>query len=270
MTATPLDLPAYFSRIGYRGTPAVSASCLRELHIAHVGAIAFENIESLNGRQVDLAPQALFDKLVSRRRGGYCFEQNGLFAQVLQQLGFRVQGLAARVVHGGGPPRPRTHQLLQVDIDGVAWLADVGFGRLGLLEPMVMAADSTLQSPAVSYQLRQEADQLTLAARERGDWFDLYTFTRQPQLGVDFEMANWFTANHPQSPFRRELLVARVTPQATYLLHNGKLQILRPGSDREILTLADREQVRHVLADYFDLDIDADDLALFPAARAMA
>src|SRR5262245_46685487 len=132
-------LDAYLRRIGYRGPRAASPEALAALHEAHVAAVPFENLDILLGRTISLDLDALEAKIVSGRRGGYCFEQNTLFRAVLERLGFRVTSLAARV-RGGDVLRPRTHMLLRVDLDEGPWLADVGFGGDGLVHPLPLAA----------------------------------------------------------------------------------------------------------------------------------
>src|SRR6185369_9612361 len=128
------DVDAYLARIGYSGPRVPTLPVLHALTAAHTQTIPFENLDVLLGRPIDLQPDAIFDKLVRRRRGGYCFEQNGLFLHALEALGFRVRPLSARVRLDR--PRdytpPRTHMFLRVEIAGESWLTDVGVGGLSL------------------------------------------------------------------------------------------------------------------------------------------
>ena len=126
-----IELDAYLARIGHDGPLAPDIATLAALHDAHVRAIPFEAIDPLLGRPVSLDLSAVQDKLVARRRGGYCFEQNLLFKAVLECVGFPVIGLAGRVrwmSPPGAPLGPRTHMFLRVDTPEGAYLADVGFG----------------------------------------------------------------------------------------------------------------------------------------------
>jgi N-hydroxyarylamine O-acetyltransferase len=131
-----IDLAVYSERVGFAGELRPSAECLWELHLAHATHVPFENIEVLMGRPVRLDLASLWKKLVEDRRGGYCFEQNTLFAAVLEQIEFRVTRLAARVRMGVVGIRPRTHMLLAVEAGGGKWLVDVGFGGDALLGPV--------------------------------------------------------------------------------------------------------------------------------------
>jgi N-hydroxyarylamine O-acetyltransferase len=131
-----LDLDAYLQRIGYAGSHTPSRATLDALHLAHATHIPFENLDILLGRPIRLDLASLQAKLVAGRRGGYCFEQNRLFAAALEALGFAVTPLAARVRFGTTSILPRTHMTLQVEVDGSRVLADVGFGVFGLLLPV--------------------------------------------------------------------------------------------------------------------------------------
>ena len=153
--ADRLDLSAYLHRIGYDRPLDATAETLRALHQAHVATIPFENLDVVFGNAVHVDMDSLQGKLVLRSRGGYCFEHNLLFAAVLDQAGFRVTRLAGRVHMGTDRPRPRTHMLLRVEADGKEWLADVGFGGEGLLEPLPLADGATARQGDWTYRLER-------------------------------------------------------------------------------------------------------------------
>src|SRR5690242_5486709 len=127
-----MDLQAYTARIEYQGGLEPVLQTLQELHLAHATHIPFENLDVLLRKPIRLDADSLWAKLVCGGRGGYCFEQNALFASVLEQVGFRVTRLAARVRAGAAGIRPRSHMLLLVE----GCIADVGFGSEGLLLPV--------------------------------------------------------------------------------------------------------------------------------------
>jgi N-hydroxyarylamine O-acetyltransferase len=153
------DLAAYFSRIGYRGPRTPTVEVLHALTAAHAQTIPFENLDVLLGRGIDLAPEAVFDKLVRRRRGGYCFEHNGLFFDVLTALGFAVRPLSARgrILPPQGQIPPRTHMLLEVHIGGERWLTDVGVGALSLTSAIRFAIDEEQHTPHEPRRIVREA-----------------------------------------------------------------------------------------------------------------
>ena len=165
-------LSAYFSRLGWTGTPDVSLNTLRELHIHHNGAIPFENLDVLLPREIHLDDRTLEEKLINGRRGGYCFAQNGLLERVLRELGFNVRSLLGRVVLANPSQMPpRTHRLLLVEVDGERWIADVGFGGQTLtafdVTMDIVARTVTRQGKAVELTPR-EFDLLEQLMRNRG------------------------------------------------------------------------------------------------------
>ena len=134
---TMIDLEAYLRRIGVSDELGPDLASLEAVHIAHLEAIPFENLDVRLGRPIRLDPESLHAKLIARRRGGYCFEQNGLFASALRSIGFRVETLEARVrPRDGTGPYPRTHMALRVSVGDGDYLADVGFGAFGPLLPV--------------------------------------------------------------------------------------------------------------------------------------
>src|SRR5258708_28164785 len=151
----PFDLEAYLARIDYSGDLKPSHPVLRELHLAHNLHIPFENLDVVLGRPINLDLESLQAKLVTGRRGGYCFEQNALFAAVLQRLGFSVTQLAARVRHDATRILPKSHMLLKVEAEGTAWIADVGFGTEGLLMPLPLTAGVANRPFHWIYRLRR-------------------------------------------------------------------------------------------------------------------
>jgi N-hydroxyarylamine O-acetyltransferase len=225
-----VDLAAYFARIGYSGRPDASLATLNQLHLAHAVSIPFENLDVMLQRPIRLDLTSLQEKLVRDRRGGYCFEQNLLFAAVLTQLGFSVTLLQARVRFGTQRVIPRTHVALAVEIGGVPWLADLGFGSYGLLEPLPLQAGE-FQQFSWPYRLVREADQWALRAPVGGIWQDLYVFSLEPQLAVDFEPANHYVSTHPDSRFVRVLTVQRVSPEVRKVLRNTELITTTPAGE---------------------------------------
>jgi N-hydroxyarylamine O-acetyltransferase len=221
------DLAAYFARIGWTGAARPDLATLAALHGAHVAAIAFENLDVRWGRGVALDTERLVAKLVHARRGGYCFEQNALFAAALRAVGFDVVALAARVRFRATRPLPRTHQLLLVTVDGERCIADVGFGAQTLLAPMPLAADRVVEQGRWRYRLAGVDAGWLLQTRGGADWIDLYEFTLEPQRPADLEMANWYVSTHPASRFVQTLTVQQARPDARLVVQNREFTIDR-------------------------------------------
>jgi N-hydroxyarylamine O-acetyltransferase len=230
-----LDLDAYFTRIGYGGATRPTLETLNEIVHRHVQAIPFENLDILLGRPIDLAPAALQQKLIFDRRGGYCFEQNGLLLLVLEALGFHVRPLSARVRYQR--PRdvvpPRTHVFLRVELGSTAWLADVGVGGFSLTSAIRLDTTEEQSTPHEPRRIVREAARLYHQVRLADEWHDLCEFTLEEMPPIDRELGNWFTSTHPQSHFKSRLVVARAAE------NGGRTTIL----NRE-LTMRGRDAVQ--------------------------
>ncbi|MGY4654558.1 arylamine N-acetyltransferase family protein [Mycobacterium sp. URHB0021] len=254
-----IDVQSYFDRVAYQGGTEPTLETLGALVAAHNRAIPFENLDPLLGVPVfDLSSTALADKLVRRRRGGYCYEQNGLMGSVLEALGYGAERLAARVVwmKTGDDLPARTHQVLSVDIPDVdgRMLVDVGFGGQTLTSPIrleVGPAQSTRHEP---YRLRERGDGYVLEAEVGGQWQPLYTFTTAPQPLIDLQVGSWYASTHPNSHFVTGLTAALVTDEARWNLRGRHLAIHRDGETAKT-TFDTAAQVLDFLTSRFGIDI---------------
>jgi N-hydroxyarylamine O-acetyltransferase len=254
-----LDLDAYFRRIGYAGSREPTLETLRALHAHHPLAIPFENLDTLRRRPVRLDVESLQGKLVTARRGGYCFEQNLLFANVLAALGFQVASLAARVLWDRpAEPRARTHMLLFVELGEGAYLCDVGFGGFTMTAPLRLEPGVEQGSPHEIFRVLRDGREFLSQVRVRGDWRTLYRFDLQPQLQADIEVLNFWVSEHPDSPFLTRLMAARRNDDRSFSLRNNELSVYYAGgrSDRrELRTVA---ELRGLLTDTFGIEVPVD------------
>nr|BFE54327.1 arylamine N-acetyltransferase [Saccharothrix mutabilis subsp. capreolus] len=228
-----LDLDAYLARLG-GPEPELAA-----LHRAHLRSISFENADVLAGRPIALDVESLQDKMVRRRRGGYCFEHNLLFAAVLERLGHRVTGLAARVLLGRTGDLPRTHALLVVDGQ---WVADVGFGGGGLLAPIPLEAGVGVAQGDWTFRLDHADGVWTLRSRQGGEWVPLYDFTEDPRSPADYEILNYYLSTHPASAFVGRLLVQRTDEHARHTITDHELTVATPDGPPRKRTLTSEER----------------------------
>jgi len=258
---TGFNFGEYSKRIGYSGTARPDLATLTGLHRAHIGAIPFENLDIQMGRTVNLDPDALQAKMVRQRRGGYCFEQNSLFMLALQSIGFAPETREARVrQNAGGLMRPRTHMVLTMPCEGREWLADVGFGGDGLLEPIALDGTSTEQAGVV-YRVAAEDSVRVLQRHVAGAWEDLYALMPNPVHPIDFEVGNWFTSTHPRSPFVLTLTAQRIVDDTRHTLRNLTYSITR-GTAVQVHEIT-RQEVVPLLRDTFGLEVPED--AIFRA-----
>lgn len=206
-------LSAWFARTGGPLPLSVDIATLRALHLQHNCAIPFENIDVVLPREIQLDDQSVADKLIDARRGGYCFEQNGLFERVLREVGFKVRSLLGRVILANPPQMPpRTHRLLLVELNGEHWIADVGFGGQTLTAPIRLVAREEQATPHGLYRLLNEGDDWILQFRHHEQWQSMYRFDLATVWFTDFVMGNFWSAHWPQSRFRHHLLMCRHLP----------------------------------------------------------
>ena len=268
MTSTPallpdsVDVETYFQRIGYAGPHDPTLETLAEINLHHPQVIPFENLDPLLKRPVVLSTEALERKILFGGRGGWCYEQNLLLGSVLQAIGFRVSGLAARAMWNApeGVVRARTHMLLRIDgLDGGPHIVDVGFGGLTLTGPLRLVRDIEQATPHETFRLL-EADrgEYVLQVLIAGAWKPLYSFDLQPQLLVDYEVWNWHLCHHSDSPFITNLMAARVTLDRRYGLFNNKLSIHVLNGESQHTTLATALELRGTLEHLFGIELPDD------------
>lgn len=222
---SPDELTAYLARIGYAGPRAVSTTCLRALQLAHVSTVPFENLDVLLGRRISLEPAVIFRKLVTDRRGGYCFEQNTLFRDVLRTLGFTVSPYLARV-RWQVPPEvktPLTHMVLIVALEQKRWLVDVGFGSVGATAPLDVDSEAAQTTTHDTRRVLSHDGTFSHQLLVGDTWTDVYQFRLEEPSPMDFEMGNHFSCTHPQARFVNSLVVSRVRPDGRVSIFNREL-----------------------------------------------
>jgi N-hydroxyarylamine O-acetyltransferase len=263
-----VNLDAYLRRIEHAGELSATPAALAALHLAHATHIPFENLDILLGKPILLEPDAVEHKLVEARRGGYCFEQNQLFASVLEQVGFRVTRLIARVRYRSTAVLARTHMTLLVEAGAERWIADVGFGAEGLLLPVPFGAAVESRQFLWTYRVVAEGQRWVMQSMRDGAWLDMYVFTLEPQEAIDYDVANYFTSTHPRSRFVQTLTVQLPGPERRLLLRNRELIVDR-GDAVMSRTLQDQAEILSVLADSFGLSFPPDTRFRFDDAALM-
>lgn len=250
-----VDRDVYLARIGYEGALTLSIETLRGLHRAHVMTVPFENLDIHLGRAISLDPADLFRKIVVDRRGGYCFELNGLFALLLEDVGFAVTRLAARVSSGAEGVRPRSHQLLMVTVGNTSWIVDVGFGGHGLLEPLRLVFGEEARQGHECFRLvAGERGEYLLQGEREGAWVDLYSFGLDACLPVDYTFASYYHSHAPDSLFMQKRICTMPTPEGRKTLTDMVLKV-RGGGDTQERQISD-EEYKQLLRQHFGLIIN--------------
>lgn len=266
MASFEFDLNAYLHRIHYKGLLDVSIDSLTRLFYSHFYNIPFENFDILLRRGINLDPQVVFDKLVHKKRGGYCFELNGLFLQALQAAGFNARALLARV-HLTGTPSGRGHQLELVHIDGKDWLADVGFGMNSPRGPIPVELDRPLTRDGRTVRLT-DANHfgIMLQTYEDGKWKDLYSFDLGHVFPADIEYGNHYTSTHPDTFFTYSRVAVLPFPGGGITLLDRTLKTIT-GRTEEIQTLPDTPAYLTALKKHFGIELDASYKDLKPVCQ---
>ncbi len=250
-----VDLDAYFARTGYRGPRTPTLETLNALVHAHVSTIPFENLDVLIERRIELAPEALEQKLVGERRGGYCFEQNGLLLEVLAQLGFEARPLSARVRMGKTRDviPARTHLCVRVELDE-SWLVDVGFGGMSLTSALRLGIEGPQETPHETRRLVREGGRVFHQALLAGEWADLYEMTLEEMPLIDRIVANHYTSTHPDSHFRHSILCAKALPDGERLtILNKELTRRKRGGEPTKQPIATHDELLAILREQFGL-----------------
>lgn len=273
-----IDLAAYLARIGYDGPLAPTLETLKGLHYAQALSIPFENVDVLAKRPINLDLVSLQKKLVTDRRGGYCFEVNALFAAVLRELGFDVTTLIGRVrwMAPEEVDTARSHMLMRVELPEGPFLADVGFGGLTMTGPIRFETGVEQQTPHEPRRLLTHEDGFELQAKIAGDWVSIYRFTLEPHRQTDYEVASWYTSTHPSSIFV-QFLIAGLPQEGKWLsLFNREFKIRQlEGGAVETRILDSADEIAEVLETYFGIPVSEEHktLAIEPYLnqwRAMA
>lgn len=238
-----MDVQAYLDRIGYDGPLVPTAETLRALHVAHLQAVPFENL-SIHARQpIVLDDGALFDKVVARRRGGFCYELNGLFAALLRALGFPVTLLSAAVTRPNGTFGPEfDHMALLVALEE-RWLADVGFGD-SFRHPLRVDERGEQPEGARAFRVDEDGDRLLLLRQDGAGepWQPQYRFTLQPYEFPDYAGMCHFHQTSPESHFTRQTLCSLATADGRVTLSGMKLITTRGGERQERILGSEEER----------------------------
>ena len=244
------DSKAYLARIRYYGSTDPSPENLRALHLAHLYAVPFENLDISLGRKITCDEERFVQKIVGLRRGGFCYELNGAFAALLRELGFRVTLLSARVSREDGSASAEfDHMALRVDLEE-PWLADVGFGD-SFLEPLRLIPEIEQEQSGQRFRIAAVGE-VMIVQRQMADgtWKSQFRFTPTPRELSDFEARCQFQQTSPESHFTRQRICTLPTRDGRITLSDLKL-IRTVGETREEHTVKNEEEWRAALEEHF-------------------
>jgi N-hydroxyarylamine O-acetyltransferase len=248
-----LDTNAYLERINYRGSLAPSAETLRKLQLAHLLAVPFENLSIHAKQPIVLADDALFAKIVERRRGGFCYECNGLFAALLRVLGFEVSMLAAEVANAEGVFGPAfDHMTLMVSLEQ-RWLVDVGFGD-SFREPLRLDEPGEQLQGNHGYQILTDGPSFTLMQRiDDGEWKAQYRFTLEPHQYDDYAEMCRYHQTSPESHFTRARICSLATVDGRVTLSDMRFIETSSNNEQQERNVANEAEYATILRERFGI-----------------
>ncbi|GGG66267.1 arylamine N-acetyltransferase family protein [Paenibacillus radicis (ex Gao et al. 2016)] len=250
------DIIAYLQRIGFTGDVGVNADTLSRLQECHIHSVPYENLDILHGVPISLEIPRLFDKIVTRRRGGYCFELNALFGWLLAELGFEVVHYFSRFWRDetDTPPK-RRHHILQVTLDGERYLSDVGVGGIVPRRPLRMMELEVQQQGSEIYRMERDAEFGWLLCEQKGEtWHRIYSFTEEPQLPKDYVMASFWCEHAPESIFKQLAIAAIRTEEGRNTIAGEEFRIFTADGVQVFKPETD-EAYREALKTHFGIEL---------------
>jgi N-hydroxyarylamine O-acetyltransferase len=264
MSEDRFDQNAWFERIGYSGPVAPTLELLNRLIFAHSHAISYETLDIMLGRPPKLDVTTLQEKMIAGKRGGYCFEQNMLFRAGLRSLGYQITSLQGRVVRGMAidAPRPAIHMLLKVELPEGSYLADVGFGNLAPTAALLLKPHIEQETPHEVMRFIDVAGELTLQARLKHGWEHIYRVIPHPRYDGEYEIANWYTGTHPDTPYQGNIIAAKPGPNRTRVtMYNARVTVRDADGHAEKRWLRSDDEYRDVLRGEFGLNMSDEDIS---------
>ena len=251
--APSVDIDAYLSRIGYSGPRTCTVETLHALHRAHMFTVPFENLDIHRQQEIVLDESRLFEKIVRQRRGGFCYELNGLFAALLRELHFPVTRLSARVYDAGTPGPEYDHMTLLVQLDD-RWIADVGFGD-SFIDPLRLDEPGEQHQRGIGYRIGREGEAWKLMERRPdAEWKILYQFDLRPcQLEEYADMCRWHQTS-TGSHFTQKRICSLATPSGRVTLSGMKLIVTENGERRDQM-ISSEDEYSTALKNHFGITL---------------
>lgn len=247
----------YFERIGltFPEQFVPNGEWLKKIQYAHCTRVAYENLDILKGVPIKLDPDSLYEKIVVQKKGGYCFEVNGLLGWLLEELGYGVTHYFARYLRGEMTIPMRRHRVLKVEAMDGTWLIDVGIGEVAPRYPVELVEG--VEQPQFNECYRLDTDEFlgwVLMDYYEGQWRPFYAFTEEEQLDVDFVAASFYCEKHPDSPFNKAPMLAIKTAEGRNTVDGNVLKIVT-NEGTVTTTLETPEQVKEAYKRYFFLEV---------------
>ncbi len=253
-----MDIQQYLSRIHYHGDLDINPDTLADLQRCHLRSVPFESLDIFLNYGIELDLERIYDKVIKRGRGGFCYELNGLFCWLLENTGFEVTRLSGRVMSDQNQGREFAHMLLMVKLQET-WVADVGFGD-SFIEPLKLLANQVQKQQTGTYRLLENENTLILQQESDTDWEDKYQFSLTPRSYSEFSEMCIYQQTNPDSYFAHAPICTILTLQGRITL-SGKRLILTEGDKRDEKTIESVPQYQEFLQHHFGIILDIDEVA---------
>lgn len=250
-----MEVRAYLERIGIDHIPAPTVESLNKIQRAHLFSVPYENMDIVSGIPLSLEVEDLYEKIVVRRRGGYCFELNELYGWLLRQLGYGVDDYFARFLRDEPEIPKRRHHVLRVTVPGeaAAYLCDVGVGTGSPTYPIVMIEGAEQEQGTARYRLvRRPFLGWVLEEVKRGKWVDVFSFTEERQLPKDYIAISFFCEHAEASPFNKAPMVAIRTETGRKTLDGNQFRLF-DGDEVAVHDAADKVERDRLLEEWFGI-----------------
>ena len=251
----------YLDRIGFSDEPKLDYTTLCQIQEKHLKTVPYENLDIMRNIPLSLEPEDIYEKIVVRGRGGYCFELNGLYTWLLRGLGFEVTEFMARFLRDEKEIPMRRHRVLKVICEGKAYLCDVGVGQVIPRRPIELITDRINEFGNEKYKLKKEPFFGYVLYEQKSDsWRRVYSFTEEEQLNIDYVMPSFYCEAHPESYFRTMDMVhiftdngrKSIAANATGSGYGHELKIFSPTGVEVIEPLSD-EHYHELLETHFGI-----------------
>ncbi|MDW7656733.1 MAG: arylamine N-acetyltransferase [Bacillota bacterium] len=232
-----IDAQTYFHRLGL-AIPPGSLTCdrdlLNRLQYAHVTRIPYENLDILSGKDLPMTCEDQFSKMILGRRGGYCFELNGLFACLLQTIGYRITTYMGRYLRGETTIPMRRHRVIRTECNDGTFICDVGVGQQAPRFPLALVPDLVQEQFGETYKISREPFLgWVVYDLYKGQWRRFYSFTEEEQLDIDFVMPSFYCEKSPESIFNKSMMLSIKTEQGRKTIDGSTFRIFSPAGVHE-------------------------------------
>jgi len=253
---------AYLQALGLQKS-ILNLAFLNDISRRHAAQFAFSSVGPMLGDQLPLDFKSLYQRIVTNRRGGYCFEQNGLMYELLKELGYSVHLYLGRVIYNQDIHPGLTHRITLVEIDGSRYIVDVGFGPLGPAQAVSMSGKESTQGFRVFRVAQHQPGEFHMQTFKDGEFYSLYKFELARYGQADCEVGHFYSHKHPQASFVNHLVVSRILENEIRSLRDREFSIISKSGEQKKL-IDNAVELKTILDTQFNIELSRDEsLRLF-------